>query len=571
MKLLDYIKLYNEIKKNKKDYKKILKIYIMSSWTINQIEPILAGMAFEYGYKLDIKIGGYDQWIEETLNPDSELYKFNPDIVILASRPEDFYLNLTVDKKDYKEYLLRIENILNKLSELNFQVIVNNFLVPSEVGQNLFDYKQEDSEINFIRKLNFKLLKILEDKQNINLVDIENLASKFGKNNIIDNKMWWISKNPYKIEFFYALSEEYVKYILAGQGEMKKCIVLDLDNTLWGGIVGEDGFNGIKLGEGYPGNTYVDFQKELYRLNKRGIILAINSKNNYDDAMKVIEKHPNMILRKENFATFKINWKNKAENLLGIAEELNIGLNSIVFIDDNPIECDLVSKTLPEVEVINVSPDLNNHIEKLYDYNFFITLNITEEDLKKSVMYKSQVERKKEKEKYIDLEDYYRSLNMKIKVEEADGYSIPRISQLTQKTNQFNLTTKRYTERDIRELLNKNFKIWTMKTSDKFGDSGLTGVMIIDTQEENWLIDTFLMSCRVMGRNLEYAFMKQIILEARKNNMNNISGKYIKTNKNKPVENLYRNMGFKYFEEEDIFIYDLKKRFKSPDYIERIE
>jgi FkbH-like protein len=341
---------------------------------------------------------------------------------------------------------------------------------------------------------------------------------------------------------------------------------LDLDNTLWGGIVGEDGFEGIKLGDDPIGRAYVEFQRHLLALNQRGIILAINSKNNFDDAIEVIRNHPNMILKEDNFACFRINWNDKMVNIKEIAEELNIGLDSIVFFDDDPINRDYMRSTLPQVLTVELS-DSSSYSETLKSMNDFQVLKITNEDIKRSKMYLDQRKRTELQNQVGNLQDFLKQLNISVKIKKADEYTIPRISQLTLKTNQFNLTTRRYQEEDIRKFVNeKNKIVECAQIQDKFGDNGITCVYIVNKENQHeWLIDSFLLSCRVMGRGVEEALLGQIIKRAKTEGITKVKAEYIKTKKNKPTENFLSDFGF--IKNGDVWIFETHKPIKKPEHL----
>jgi FkbH-like protein len=359
-----------------------------------------------------------------------------------------------------------------------------------------------------------------------------------------------------------------MSYVKAITGMNKKCIVLDLDNTLWGGIVGEDGLNGIKLGPTPPGNAYVEFQRHILSLNQRGIILAINSKNNFEDAIEVIRKHPYMILREENFACIRINWNDKVTNMREIAEELNIGVDSVVYFDDDPVNREYMSLNLPDVLTVNMPQDPALYVPTLLDLNDFNVLKITEEDTKRGQMYRQEKKRKDFEKTASNLDDFLKQLDIKLKIRKADQFTIPRISQLTLKTNQFNLTTKRYQEEDIQKFSeNGKMIVGCAQVEDKFGDNGITGVFIIKKDiEKEWVIDTFLLSCRVMGREVEKGILGHIINEARKNNVEKIKAEFIPTLKNKPVENFLPACGFK--KENNYWVYTINSDFKIPGYLQ---
>ena len=359
----------------------------------------------------------------------------------------------------------------------------------------------------------------------------------------------------------------------------KKALIFDCDNTLWKGILGEDGFDKIEMSSATKsGAVFAEVQAIALDLSKKGVLIGICSKNNSSDVDEVIKSHMDMQLREKHIIIKKVNWSEKVNNLKEISEELNIGLDSLVFIDDSDFEVNLIRKYLPQVTVIKVP-------ERLYDYpkilrrniKLFYNLAITKEDSKKVEMYKQQSKRETTKKKYENIEDYLSSLDIKICILKNDSSIIPRISQMSQKTNQFNLTTKRYTEADIQNFMNdSNFDIFAISVSDKFGESGITGLSIIDYNYDSKTasIDTFLMSCRIIGRNIEYVFFDYIIDRIKEKGINTVKSKYIKTKKNEQVMDFYDRCSFnliKSIKSEKKYTLDLIKHMpKEINYIEII-
>lgn len=582
MRYLDYVtqsnKINNKIINN--NFKK-LNIAILRSFTLETIAPILKVELYKEKIYGNLFIGEYNQYHQELFNATSNLHSFNPDLIIIAIRLEELYPQLISNFLDIKSNLSQIKdyiiseyrNIIEKAkNDLKCNIIIHNFMLPYNNYTSLYDFQDIDGQINFLRKLNYELVKLVSQYTGVYLVDIENTSSLIGKLNIQDKEMWYIAKNPYKYKFYVLLTNEYTKYIKAIYGLKKKCIVLDLDNTLWGGVIGEDGLDGIILGESYPGKCYKDFQKQLLKLKNRGVILTICSKNNPEDVDEVFEKHPDMILNKADFACIKANWNDKCTNIKTISQELNISTDSLVFIDDNPIECELIQQQIPEITVINLSKNPIEYPDLINSLNYFETLNLTEEDLHKTDIYKTQVNRNILKNSYANLDDYYKNLEMKVEIKEADSFAVSRIAQLTQKTNQFNLTTKRYSEKDIKEMIqDNNYKIYYIRLMDKFGDNGITGCCILKKIDDCILfIDTFLLSCRIMGRNIENAFISFIYNKAKEGNIKKLIGEYIPTKKNKPVKDFYANAGFTK-NENDYYSFNIDdSEILCPNYIKII-
>jgi FkbH-like protein len=336
-----------------------------------------------------------------------------------------------------------------------------------------------------------------------------------------------------------------------------------LDNTLWGGILGEDGPDGIKIGGDYPGKAFLYFQKGLLELNKNGVILAVCSKNNEQDVMDLWENNPFLVLRKEHFAAYRINWQDKATNLKELAEELNLGLDSFVFVDDNPSERELIKQLLPMVTVPDFPAqpyELPLFFKKLVE-DYFKVYAITEEDKKKTDQYKANAQRLSFQKSFSDFGDFIRSLDIHLTIASANDYNIPRIAQMTQKTNQFNLTTKRYTDADIKVMIEKGGRVYCLSVADRFGDNGITGCMIVNGCE----IDSFLLSCRILGKGIETAFIKKVFQMLHNQGVTELKAKYLPTAKNAQVREFYEKVGMQCVAENEQGEKDYKANLSAMD------
>ncbi|MFC1626513.1 HAD-IIIC family phosphatase, partial [Pseudomonadota bacterium] len=374
---------------------------------------------------------------------------------------------------------------------------------------------------------------------------MDHVLALLGVNNFYESRYWNIGKAPYSKNALIQLAKQSAKFIRAIKGKSYKCLVLDCDDTLWGGIIGEDGLEGIKLGPDYPGASFMELQRAVLNLYHRGIILAICSKNNHEDVLSVFESHPFMMLKQEHITIFKVNWDHKAQCLSEIAEELNIGIDSLIFVDDNPFEIEFVNKELPEVLTIQL-PKQSPHLyaSTLMTYAEFDTLSYSAEDRERSRMYQNEIQREKQK-KPLNLEDYLTSLEMKLSFELGEPANQSRLSQLTLKTNQFNLTTRRYTDDDVHSFINsQDTDIIALRLSDKFGDYGIIGVCILFYETDKAVIDTFLMSCRVLSRSVEKEFLLEVLEYCRKKGCYTVESEYIQTKKNDQVKSFYEDNDF---------------------------
>lgn len=538
------------------DSSKVVSLAVIGSTTLEPLAACLDVKIRIAGFDVQTFVGGFNTYRQEILDTNSGLYKANPNVIVLSIDAwsildKMFIANFVrMDDKEkrslQKQLVNDIGSLVNELeSNTSALILVNNFIIPVFSPLGVVDNKQNDGLRDFFRELNISLEKNLQKNARVFIVDLENIAGDFGKSRILNWNTWYRGSVLFSEEFTPHLADEYLRYVLAFKGQTKKCIVLDLDNTLWGGIIGEDGLEGIKLGNTSPGVEYVDFQKVLLSLFNRGIILAICSKNNYDDAIKVFREHPYQVLKEDHFAAMRINWQNKAMNLEELAAEINIGLDSMVFFDDNPVERAQVSQVHPEVLIAEMPKNHRLYREMLENLKVFDVLSLTKEDFSRGEMYAGKRKRTELEQSATTIEDFLRTLDLKVRVKEVDDFDTPRVVQLIGKTNQFNLTTRRYTDADVEEFRNsKNVAVYSMAVQDKFGDEGVVGVAIVRKKDSEWWIDSFLMSCRVIGRSAETAMLAKIVADARKVHVERVIGEYIPTKKNPPAADFYERHGF---------------------------
>jgi len=558
-----------------------IKIAVLSSFTTKGIEEVLTVKCFEQGTNAEVYCAPYNQYNQEILNPESGLYRFKPDLIIL------FIDSRTVlDHQYYNPYTISdderrnradaiVSNMKNLVSQIkdrsSAKILVHNFEVPLYSPLGILESRQKFGFLASVEYVNTALRDHFRQDPQVFVLDYNAFCSRYGKQSLFDYKMYYLADLKINLDYLPRLADEYFAYIGPILSRTKKCIVLDLDNTLWGGIIGEDGVEKIKLGPTPEGRSFYEFQEYLLALFNRGVILAINSKNNPDDAFSAIRNHPHMILREHNFAAIRINWNDKVTNMIEIAKELNIGLDAIVFLDDDRLNREIVAAELPEILVIDLPMDTTQYVKTLAELPVFNTLQLTEEDLKKGKMYAEQRQRDEFYKTARDLSDYLKGLDMTVTIERATPFTIPRISQLTQKTNQFNLTTRRYHEEDIRRLSeDKEWLVLGIDVSDKFGDNGITGVIIIFRGKDKWRIDSLLLSCRIIGRNIERVLMAYVISEARKSGAKKIIGEYIPTKKNLPAKDFFQENHFRPISQDsnkELWEFDLNTPYEAPGYI----
>jgi FkbH-like protein len=539
-------------------FNKKVRVAILSSFTIYGLEESLKVKCAERKLGCMTYSSPYNQYNQDILNSESPLYEFTPDLTFMLIDTRTilsslFYNPYSVSVSERREYIdNRVKDLVNLVRKFTVKskskLVVANFHTPVYTPYGICETKTEYGLREMVLDLNAKLSYSLRNEPSAFVFDFDSFVAKYGEVNVYDYRQLLFGDIKVSLNCIPSLAEEFMGYISPALGINRKCIVLDLDNTLWGGIVGEDGFEGIKLSPQYPGTSFIEFQRVIQALHERGIILAINSRNNEDEALRVIREHPYMVLRENNFASIKINWNDKISNTKAIAEELKIGLDSLVYFDDDPVNRELISIALPEVMTIDLPKDPALYAQTLMDLNVFNTFSITDEDKKRGQMYVEERKRSQLEKSANDLDEFLSQLGIRIDIRRADKFTIPRISQLVQKTNQFNLTTIRFQEEEILKFSeDKNMLVGCAQTADKFGDNGITGVFIVkkDPDYSEWNIEAFLLSCRVMGRRIEYGIMEYILNEARKEGIERVKGRYIPTSKNKPCENFLSHSGFK--------------------------
>ena len=494
---------------------------------------------------------GYGQWIQYMID-SNRIKEFAPLAVYLVLEGNALFEGFN-DENEIKEEIKKTFNYIKKLSIENSGIpiyISNIDIQPKKIikGDSI---RPEYRIMDFWEE---QLEGCLAKIQNLHLFDLRTLIATTGREVFYSDKMWYMGSIPYSIKGMNCI-ENRIKDLLEKQYLIrKKVLVLDLDNTLWGGVIGEDGLEGIQLSNSLIGAVYRDTQNRIKELTEMGVLLTIASKNNETDVLNVLKNHPQMVLRENDFVAIYANWKPKSNNIVDMANKLNLGLDSFVFLDDNPVEREEVRLALPQVTVSEFPKDISNlpaTIRKIADKYFFAS-RLTDEDLSKTVQYKQEAKRQKALEVADNMEDYLKSLQINILIEEMKESQIERVSQLTQKTNQFNLLTARYTlEQLIEYVNNKNNSVFVANVSDKYGDSGLVFVLMISKTEKIAQIDNLLMSCRVMGRYIEDVIIDEVENALIREGIEEIRANYIATERNSPVAGLMERLGYEAISNED--------------------
>lgn len=434
-------------------------------------------------------------------------------------------------------------------------------------------YVEDDWNVHeAVNRFNRHLVELSTQYPNVRVFDFADFTRRFPVEQLMDWRFYFISQmgvNPKLASQFSAWLE---KKLCEVKMQRKKCLVLDLDNTLWGGILGEDGMDGIRIGGDYPGKAFLYFQAGLVELSRQGVILTVCSKNNEADVLEAWEKNPFIKLNRKHISAYRINWQNKADNIRELSEELNIGLDSMVFIDDNPTERELVKQMLPMVEV----PDFPKQPYLLPPFllsvidTYFKVYTLTEEDRKKTEQYKANASRAQERQRFTDFTDYLRSLEMQLDITPFDTFNLPRVAQMMQKTNQFNLTTHRYTDADLRRFVAEDWRGYTLSVKDKFGDNGITGAILLKPNDDGYEIDSLLLSCRILGKGIEHAFLSAVLNLLHRQGTAKVTATYLPTERNVQTVDYYERAGFIVDSQEadgsKLYHIDLTKQQAIADY-----
>ena len=507
------------------------------SFTVEPVIPILQAAAYVHGMAIETHVGEFNAWQQEMLDASSPLYRFHPDVVVLAVLARD----LTPE-----DALPRFRDAIGAFRRYSQSaLIVHTLEQPAAPRSGLLDAQNAGGEGETIRRINRELAELAREHRGVYLLDYDALVARHGRENWGDERKWLTVRLPVASAHLPHLAAEWLRFAHPLAGKVAKCVAVDLDNTLWGGVIGEDGMAGVQLGPEYPGAAFQEVQRALLDLSQRGILLAVCSKNNPAEAMEALSSHPGMLLQPRHFAAMRINWNPKAQSLREIAQELNIGLDAVAFLDDNPVERQHVREEAPEAIVIELPDNPMAFARAVRDSPWFERLTLSDEDRKRQDYYAAQRERAELERSVTSKEDFYRSLEQVCEIAPVNEATLARVAQLTQKTNQFNLTTRRYTEQQVAAMAEcPGWRVWTLRVKDRYADNGLVGVAISRQEGSVCEIDTFLMSCRVIGRTVETALLARIAADARERGARTLQGVFLPTKKNAPAAEFYRDHGF---------------------------
>ncbi len=530
-----------------------VRLAVLGSSTLAHLLPAIRVAGLRRGIWIDTYENDYGQYLQELTDPGSSLHAFRPTAILIALDAHHLTasVNASMDHAAAAAAMSELQEHIGELWRLARDAfrcpIIQQAALPLHfplIGNN--EHRLPGSRAHFTTRVN-EAIRIKADAEGVDILAIDTRAVRDGIDKWYDAALWHRSKQEVSPTAAPMYGDLVGRWLAAKQGRSFKCLVLDLDNTLWGGVIGDDGVDGITLGQGSPlGEAYTAFQDYVRELGRRGVILAVCSKNDEANALEPFEKHPDMVLKRGDIASFVANWGNKADNIRAIAQELNIGLDSLCFIDDNPFERNLVRQELPMVAVPEVADDPTGYPVALADGGFFEGLAITDEDRERTRQYQGNKARDALKVAVADLPSYLRSLEMQLVWKRFDKIGLQRIVQLINKSNQFNLTTRRYTDEDIIAVMaDPDAFGLQLRLTDRFGDNGIIAIIIGHVlPDRDLIIDTWLMSCRVLGRQVESTTLNLIVQEAIRLGARRVIGDYIPTKKNAMVKDHYVRLGF---------------------------
>lgn len=530
------------------------KLAILRSFTVEPLLPLLEAMSWTAGIRLEVHIGEFNAWAQEMRDPNGALARFAPDTVLLALDGRTAWPDLRNGTGSAEAALEAVESAIAAFQGTSLaNVIVHNACPPERLADGLLDGRREGGVREQIGEFNRLLGRMARARRGVYVLDYDALAARHGYTAWHDARKWESVRQPLAAASLVPMAREWMRFLHPLTGKLAKVCVTDLDNTLWGGVIGEDGMEGLQLAADGPGAPWHAVQQTLLHLYDRGILLAIASKNNPEEALEAIDKHPGMLLRRHHFSAHQIHWKEKAGSLAAIAAELNLGIDSLAFVDDNPVERQRVREQLPEVWVVELPEQPAAYAATIAAQPYFERLSLSQEDRERGKLYQAERERTALRESTGSVEDFLRSLEQEVELLPVTARELARAAQLTQKTNQFNLTTRRYTEQEIaaRTVDTAGWEVRAMRVKDRYGDHGIVGLAMMRCQEQSAEIDTFLLSCRVISRGVESALLAWLAAEAARRHCTTLSGWFLPTRKNAPCRDFYSEHGFRAAKEEE--------------------
>jgi FkbH-like protein len=549
------MKDFSQLKKNlKRDFSHLrsIKIALLGDSATQFLNQAIRGAGFEYDLDLQIWEADFNQIELQVFDPASDLYAFAPDLVIIFRSAHKLASKYSKLKPEH--YIGFADGQLTDVAQLyeaitlhsRAKVICYNYTEIDDAVFGNYASKVEHSFLFQLRKLNYELMVYAARNAGFYIADISSIQNQVGKAAMFQPSVYINTEMVLSIDALPLVAEKIVQLIAAMYGKFKKCIIVDLDNTMWGGIIGDDGLENIQIGSLGIGKAFTEFQYWIKKLKNRGIIIAVCSKNTESIAKEPFEKHPDMVLHLDDIAVFMANWDNKVNNIKHIQSILNIGFDSMVFLDDNPFERNMIRENIPGITVPELPEDPAEYLEYLYTLNLFETVSFSGEDAERTKLYQVEAKRAVLQASYTNEDDFLKSLCMTSLVEPFNKFNTPRVAQLSQRSNQFNLRTVRYTEDDIKHLITRPDTYTIAFTlEDQHGDNGLICVIILKKENaETLFVDTWLMSCRVLKRGMEHFILNNVVALAKQHGYTNLKAEYLPTAKNQMVKDHYKKLGF---------------------------
>ena len=560
--MLTFKELKRNLKKPLDGYKNI-KVSLLGDTAIQFLSIALQGTAIDRGYKLDLFEAEYNQIERQVMDPTSELYAHQAQYTIIFQSTHKWLEHYAMADANSRHCFAkeRLDFLRNACLSIPGKIIYYNYPEIEDTVFGSFANKVDDSFVFQLRKFNYELMLLAQELPNLYICDIAGLQNKFGRDWMFDASVYVSTEMILSIDALPYVASRTMDIIDAIEGKFKKCLILDLDNTVWGGVVGDDGWENIQVGHGLGiGKAFTEFQQWVKKLKERGIIICVCSKNDEDKAKEPFEKNPEMVLRLDDISVFVANWENKADNIRTIQQIVNIGFDSMVFLDDNPFERNMVRENVPGVVVPELPEDPGDYLEYLYSLNLFETASYSSADKDRTKQYQVEAQRAVAATKFTNEADFLKSLNMVSVVEGFTSFNTPRVAQLSQRSNQFNLRTVRYTDAEISQMaVDDAYGCFSFTLEDKYGDNGLICVIILQKQDAKTLfVDTWFMSCRVLKRGMEHFTLNTIVEYAKENGFTRIVGEYIPTAKNGMVAEHYQHLGFAPIADAERCLYELK-------------
>lgn len=543
---------FKELKRNQKNDMSNLptiKVSLLGDSATQFLATAIKGMGIERGYNIDLFEAEYNQVERQVLDPTSDLYQHKAQYTIVFQSTHKLMEKYAMMSADEQVRMAddRLDFIRIICAQVSGHIVYYNYPEIEDTVFGSYANKVQTSFTYQLRKLNYELMNLAQECQNLFICDLCGLQNKFGRDMMYDSTVYMSTEMLLSLDALPYVASRTMDIIGSIEGKFKKCLILDLDNTVWGGVVGDDGWENIQVGHGLGiGKVFTEFQEWVKKLKKRGIIVCVCSKNDENKAKEPFAKNPEMVLKLDDISVFIANWENKADNIRIIQSILNIGFDSMVFLDDNPFERNMVRKNVPGVTVPELPEDPGQYLEFLYSQNLFETASYSNADKDRTKQYQVEAKRVTAAKAFTNEADFLKSLNMLSEVKGFDKFNTLRVAQLSQRSNQFNLRTVRYTEDQITAIdQSDKYATFSFTLEDKFGDNGLIAVIIMEKKDaETLFIDTWFMSCRVLKRGMENFTLNILVDYAFQNGFKKIIGEYLPTAKNKMVKELYPSLGF---------------------------